>query len=359
MGGTCAGLPGGGVVQCAGPLGGRVFRHGLPGAAQHGVEAHQPAGGDGGGAIAAAGAGEDDLGRGAGGHDEIMGHEADGFLRRGQPGGAAHGAAHPGAGIGGGGPDRFGQAAQHDQVGLLEPGFEQAPDEDARVFGALAAAQGAAAADDLAGEGGFQQAGQRVGALGREDGESGEEFVERSRERLAVFASPEAARTRDVGGGGQGLGGFEQGGQERVQRDGGVGGGGQERGEASGELVDEGWVGVFGDLAQAFDAGFGGGAAEGGAFQGPGGGAGSGRGEAGGGVGVFQEREQGHRAEGFGDGVGQQTEEGGGRGFQQVLAGAVIGDDTVAREFGGDAAGERAVGCDEGGAGVGGFQSVA
>ena len=137
-----------GEVEQGRPVGGRVGGEGARIGAEEGAEADEPAGRDGGSAIAALRTGEDDAGRGAGEHGEVVRHLADALFGRGEADGAAHRAAHPGARVGGGGPDGFGEAAEDDEVEGLEPGFEQAEDGDAGVFGAVAAAQSPAAADD-------------------------------------------------------------------------------------------------------------------------------------------------------------------------------------------------------------------
>ena len=161
-----------GKVELGGPPCGGMGIERSGAAAQEGAETDEPAGGDGRGAVAAERAGQDDVRRGAGQHGEIVRHLADAFFGRGQAHGPAHGAAHPGARVGGGGPDGLGEAAEDDEIDGLEARFEQAEDGDAGVFGAVAAAQRPAAADDGALHGGFEQARQGGEALGREDGES-------------------------------------------------------------------------------------------------------------------------------------------------------------------------------------------
>ena len=75
-----------------------------------------------------------------------MGGLADSFLGRRQADAGAHRAGQPWARFGHRRPDCLGQSAQDNHIDGLQAGFQQTPDEDARVFRSAAAAQRATAA---------------------------------------------------------------------------------------------------------------------------------------------------------------------------------------------------------------------
>ena len=74
---------------------------------------------------------------------------------------------------------------------------------------------------------------------------------------------------------------------------------------------------------------------------------------------MLEHREQRNRRQSIRGGAREQTQEGGGRRVRERLAGAVVDDDAVAGELGGDAEGELAIGGDKGGSGVRALQGVA
>ena len=70
---------------------------------------------------------------------------------------------------------------------------------------------------------------------------------------------------------------------------------------------------------------------------------------------MLQQGQQRHRCQRLGHRAGQQPQEYGGGCFDQFFAGAVVGDDAMARQSGGHAAGEFTIGGDQGGGAAGGF----
>ena len=138
---------------------------------------------------------------------------ADRLLGAGQAGAGAHRPAHPRAGVGRRRPDAFGQPAEHDHLGRLQPGFQQAPDEHARVLAAVAAPQRPAAAHHRAFQQRVQQAGQHRAAAGRAGAAApASGAASRHGQRLALLLRPEAR------GAGRGVGGGERLGRLRSAR---------------------------------------------------------------------------------------------------------------------------------------------
>ena len=139
---------------------------------------------------------------------------------RGEPEGGAHRAAEPGAGIGRRRPDALDEPAEHDDLGRLQAGLEQAPDEDPRMLGpgVPAAAQGPAAAHHRAVQALVEQAGKLGGRDRRQMGERRHQLGEARGQRLALLLRPEARGAGFFVGRGQRLGAFDQGGEQRGGR---------------------------------------------------------------------------------------------------------------------------------------------
>ena len=97
-------------------------------AGQEGLDAQQPARGHGGRAIDLVGPRQYHAGSGRRLH-EVVRRQADAAFRRGQTEACPHGPAEPGVGSRRRWPGAFVEAAQHDQVGALQPRLQKPPDE--------------------------------------------------------------------------------------------------------------------------------------------------------------------------------------------------------------------------------------
>ena len=274
------------------------------------------------------------------------------LLRRGQPGGGAHRAAHPWPGVGGGGPDALGQASEHDRVRPLQPRLQQAPDEHAGVLPAAPPAQCPAAAHHGAGQRCLQQAGQGGGRLRRQHGQRGQQLAQvaaracpprrpKAGLRRGPPVRPPALRRRRAARAARRPGAPPR--AARSSR-------GAGRASSRSRRRRHGRARCRSAARRPASPAFGAGPRRPSPLQRAGGAAAGGGGEAQrrqAGASAGQQRDGRHPVR---HGVGQQAQEHGGRRVGQALARAVIGHDAEAAELGGDAASQVAVGRDQGGA---------
>ena len=259
------------------------------------------------------------------------------LLRRGQAHPGPHQPAHPRSRLGRAWPDPLRQPAEHDGFRRLQPRFQQAPDEHARMFRPLASAQRPARAHGDPLQHRVQQARQGGAKLIGQHRQHRQHGGELGGQRLALLRRPEPGGSRRVVGRGQPF----PGGNDRRQH---VGGPFLRRGQdAKGRLqaefqprqqVQRHRIAGVGQLhPQAGQAGRRTRPAQDRQFQGPRGGAAGGGGQAGSGQRMLQQRQQRHRRQLFRHGAGQQPQEHRRGRVRQGFAGAVIGDDAEAGQL--------------------------
>ena len=153
-------------------------------AIKKGFDAQQPARGHGGRTVDLVGARQHDLG-GCRGLDEVVCRQTNAAFRLGQADGCPHGPAEPGIGPGRGWPGTLVEAAQHDEIGALQPGFQKPPDEEPRMAAKarphrLSSQQGIEESR-IGGSSDRRQGVRRLGQLG-----------DKTRGRFAGLAGPQA-----------------------------------------------------------------------------------------------------------------------------------------------------------------------